>query len=37
MRVYESADKYNNPDHRYGFGIPNIKEAYIILKKEAEQ
>ncbi|QEC69765.1 S8 family serine peptidase [Panacibacter ginsenosidivorans] len=32
--VYESADKYNNPDNRYGFGIPNMKEAYVILKKK---
>ena len=32
--VYESADKFNNPDNRYGYGIPNMKRAYIILKKK---
>ena len=32
--VYESADKFTNPDNRYGYGIPNMKRAYIILKKK---
>lgn len=35
--VYESADRYNNPDNRYGFGIPNMKKAYIILKKKQNE
>lgn len=35
--VYESADKYNNPDNRYGYGIPNMKRAYIILKKKQNE
>lgn len=32
--VYQSADRFNDPDSRYGFGIPNMKQAYIILKKK---
>lgn len=32
--VYKSSDRYNNPDNRYGFGIPDMKAAYIILKKQ---
>ena len=32
--VYQSADRYNNPDDRYGYGIPNMKNAYLILKKK---
>lgn len=32
--VYESSSKFNNPDNRYGFGIPNMKEAYLILKRK---
>ena len=32
--VYKSADRYNNPDNRYGFGIPNMQAAYLILKKK---
>jgi serine protease AprX len=30
--VYKSADRYNNPDDRFGFGIPDMKKAYLILK-----
>ncbi len=30
--VYRSADRYNNPDERYGYDIPNMKKAYRILK-----
>jgi hypothetical protein len=30
--VYRSANRYNNPDERYGYGIPNMKKAYRILK-----
>jgi serine protease AprX len=32
--VYQSADRYNNPDNHYGFGIPNMQKAYLILKKK---
>ncbi len=32
--LYKSADRYNNPTDRYGFGIPNMKTAYRSLKKE---
>jgi len=32
--VYQSASRYNNPDNRFGFGIPNMKNAYLILKKK---
>ena len=29
--VKRSADRYNNPDSRYGYGIPNFKKAYEML------
>jgi subtilisin family serine protease len=29
--VQKSADKYNSPDERYGYGIPNFRVAYSIL------
>lgn len=29
--VYRSADRYNSPDNRYGYGIPDFKKAYTIL------
>jgi methionine-rich copper-binding protein CopC len=32
--VYKSADRYNAPDNRYGFGIPNFKTAYRLLKND---
>lgn len=32
--VYESSSKFSNPDNRYGFGIPDMKEAYLILKRK---
>ena len=32
--VYGSSDRYSNPDNRYGFGIPNMQKAYLILKKK---
>lgn len=32
--VYKSADRYTNPDNHYGYGIPNMKTAYRILKKK---
>ncbi|WP_207632563.1 S8 family serine peptidase [Foetidibacter luteolus] len=30
--VYRSADKHNKPDNRFGYGIPNMKTAYRLLK-----
>ena len=32
--VYASSDRVRNPDDRFGYGIPNMKKAYIILRKE---
>ncbi|MEO7313021.1 MAG: S8 family serine peptidase [Chitinophagaceae bacterium] len=32
--VYQSSDRYANPDKTYGYGIPNFKIAYYILKKQ---
>lgn len=32
--VYKSSDRYNAPNDRYGYGIPNFRKAYISLKKE---
>ncbi len=33
--VYASADRYANPDStRYGYGIPNFKKAYRLLKAQ---
>lgn len=32
--VYESADRYNFPDDRYGYGIPDFKIAYKLLKHD---
>ncbi len=32
--VYQSSDRFANPDKTYGYGIPNFKKAYRILKKE---
>lgn len=32
--VYKSSDKYNSPDNRYGFGIPDFRLAYQLLKKD---
>jgi subtilisin family serine protease len=29
--VQRSADRFNNPDNRYGYGIPNFETAYSIL------
>lgn len=29
--VQKSANRYNNPDMRYGYGIPNLKKAFSIL------
>ncbi len=35
--VYKSADRYNNPDNRYGYGIPDMKKAWQILKKKQNE
>jgi serine protease AprX len=35
--VYKSSDKYNNPDNRYGFGIPDMKKAYQLLTYKARE
>ncbi len=32
--VYKSADRYNTPDDRYGYGIPNMQTAYLLLKQK---
>ncbi|MGI8635342.1 MAG: S8 family serine peptidase, partial [Segetibacter sp.] len=32
--VYKSSDKFNNPDNRYGYGIPNFRVAYQLLKHD---
>jgi serine protease AprX len=32
--VYRSSDRYNTPDNRYGFGIPNFRTAFQLLKKD---
>ena len=35
--VYQSANRYQTPDNRYGYGIPDMEKAYNILKqKQAE-
>lgn len=30
-----SASKFNNPDNRVGYGIPNAKKAFVILQKKS--
>lgn len=30
--VQKSADRYNNPDNRYGYGIPNFRVAFTLLE-----
>lgn len=32
--VYKSSDRYTVPDNRYGYGIPNFKVAYQLLKHD---
>ncbi|HVX52254.1 MAG TPA: S8 family serine peptidase, partial [Chitinophagaceae bacterium] len=32
--VYKSSSKYQTPDYRYGYGIPNLRKAYLILKQK---
>ena len=35
--VYQSADRYQTPDNRYGFGIPDMQKAYNILKQKQNE
>lgn len=35
--VYASSDRVRNPDNRYGYGLPNMKRAYIILRNQRNQ
>jgi serine protease AprX len=32
--VRESSNKYNNPDNRYGYGLPDFEKAYTILQNK---
>jgi subtilisin family serine protease len=32
--VYQSANRYNNPDNRFGYGIPDMHKAYLLLKEK---
>lgn len=32
--VYQSSNLYQNPDNRFGYGIPDMHKAYLILKKK---
>ncbi len=32
--VRQSSDKYNNPDNRYGYGLPDFEKAYTILQNK---
>lgn len=34
--VQKSADRYDNPDHRYGYGIPNFRVAHKLLAAAKE-
>ncbi len=35
--VQKSADKYNSPDNRYGFGIPNMRIAFNFLELKRQE
>jgi subtilisin family serine protease len=35
--VQKSADKYNTPDNRFGYGLPDFRKAYEALLKEQEK
>jgi subtilisin family serine protease len=35
--VQRSADRYNNPDNRYGYGIPNFRTASGILEAKRQE
>lgn len=35
--VQQSAHKYSNPDDRYGYGIPDMRKAYYLLKSDRSQ
>jgi hypothetical protein len=32
--IYQSANRYNNPDDRFGYGIPDMHKAYLLLKEK---
>lgn len=32
--VYQSANGYNNPDNHFGYGIPDMHKAYLLLKEK---
>jgi serine protease AprX len=32
--VRQSSNKYNNPDNRYGYGLPDFEKAYTILQNK---
>jgi hypothetical protein len=32
--IQKSANKYSNPDYRFGYGIPNFKKAVAVLTKQ---
>lgn len=35
--IVRSADRYNNPDNDYGYGIPNMGTAHLILNNQYEE
>lgn len=35
--VQKSADRYNHPDERYGYGIPNMRIAYALLESKRQE
>lgn len=35
--VQKSAHRYNNPDERFGYGIPDMRKAFYLLKSEKSQ
>lgn len=35
--VYASSDRAKNPTNRFGYGLPNMQKAYIILKRKSNQ
>ena len=37
QRIRASADRYNNPDEQYGYGVPDFKSAYeTVLSRDQE-
>lgn len=35
--LYASSDRVRNPDNRFGYGIPNMRKAYIILRNKRNE